>query len=184
MALFNYRARVIKQALIDMTRGEITFSEANFLKEIVGSIETPGTIVEIGTLFGKSTLAIASSKSPECELITVDNYSWNPLGLPGDIHFEITQHLLADAIEKYSVKSLNLDKADFFIKYKSLSPSIVFLDAIHTYDETKKDILWAKQTDTKIICGHDYDKVRHPEVVKAVDEFGGPSKVIESLWIL
>jgi hypothetical protein len=32
-----------------------------------------------------------------------------------------------------------------------------------------------------VICGHDYD---HPGVVQAVAEFGGPEKVVGSVWVL
>jgi predicted O-methyltransferase YrrM len=41
-------------------------------------------IIEIGTLFGWSTLLICLFKDPGQKRITVDNHSWNPLGItPG-----------------------------------------------------------------------------------------------------
>lgn len=75
------------------------------------------------------------------------------------------------------------DKNDFYRSYRGQSPALVFLDAIHTYDETKKDIQWAKSVGASIICGHDYG----PEwlgVVKAVDEAGGATKIQGTLWRL
>jgi hypothetical protein len=182
--LLKYRSHLIKQAFIDSTLGEITLGESIFLGKIVKRIDSSGPIIEIGTLFGKSTIAIASNKPPDRELITIDNYSWNPLGLTSDNHFHITQYLLSDAINNYNVKVLNLDKEDFYLKYAIETPSLVFLDAIHTYNETKKDILWAKHINAELICGHDYNEEKHPEVVKAVNEFGGPKKIVESLWVL
>jgi len=184
MLFLKYRSHIIKQAFMDSTAGEITLGESIFLGELVRSIDSPGPIIEIGTLFGKSTTAIASHKLTDREFITIDNYSWNPIGLPSNIHFQITSHLLYYATNKLNVKALNIDKEKFYTQYSGEAPSLVFLDAIHTYNETKKDILWAKYINAKLICGHDYNKEKHPEVVKAVDEFGGPRKLVETVWAL
>ena len=61
-------------------------------------LETIGPIIEIGTLFGRSTLVIAANKALERKLITVDNYSWNPIGLDADTHYRITKNLLSETI--------------------------------------------------------------------------------------
>ena len=182
--LLKYKPNLIKKVFVDSIIGEINLEEAIFLEKIARNIDKPGLIIEIGTLFGKSTMVIASNKPPECELITIDNYSWNPFGLPSVIHYQITQHFLYDAINKYNVKVFNIDKEDFYAQFSDTTPSLVFLDAIHTYSETKKDILWAKRINARLICGHDYDQVKHPEVVKAVNEFGGPKELVKSLWVI
>jgi hypothetical protein len=54
---------------------------------------------------------------------------------------------------------------------------------MHDYEETKKDILWAKQIGAKIICGHDY-KEEFPGVIRIVDEMGGPRKLSGSVFVL
>jgi hypothetical protein len=54
---------------------------------------------------------------------------------------------------------------------------------VHTYEETKVDIQWARSVRASIICGHDYSE-RFPGVIRAVDEFGGPSQLRGSLWAL
>jgi len=182
--LLNYRSSLVKRSFMILTESEITIGESIFLKEIVKGIERSGPIIEIGTLFGKSTIVIATSKIADHELITIDNYSWNPLGLPSNIHLQVTSHFLSYAIDKLNVKVLNIDKEKFYTQYSGKAPSLVFLDAIHTYNETKKDILWAKNMKAKLICGHDYSKEKHPEVVIAVNEFGGPQKLVETLWVL
>jgi hypothetical protein len=82
------------------------------------------------------------------------------------------------------VHQINSDKNEFYRTYQDASPSLVFLDAVHTYEETKADILWAKHLNTKIICGHDYHKENYPGVLRAVDESGGPKKLVETLWVL
>ena len=52
---------------------------------------------------------------------------------------------------------------------------MVFLDAIHDYEETKKDIEWARLVGAKIIAGHDYCD-EFPGVKQIVDEMGGPAR--------
>jgi hypothetical protein len=60
---------------------------------------------------------------------------------------------------------------------------LVFLDAVHTYDETKEDIQWARRVGASVVCGHDYCE-RFPGVIHAVNEFGHPSQLRGSLWVL
>jgi hypothetical protein len=182
--LSNYRARLIERVIIEMAYGEITLDESIFLGKIIRKLKTYGPIIEIGTLFGRSTLVITANKTPDQKLITVDNYSWNSLGLKPSMHFKITNNILSEAAKNFNLEILQMNKNDFYLTYKGDSPSLVFLDAIHNYAETKADILWAKQVNAHLICGHDYDEQQHPAVVKAVKEFGGPRKLFGSIWVL
>jgi hypothetical protein len=54
---------------------------------------------------------------------------------------------------------------------------------VHDYEETKKDIEWARGSGAKIIAGHDYCD-EFPGVKQVVDEFGGPRKLCASVWVL
>jgi hypothetical protein len=76
-----------------------------------------------------------------------------------------------------------MDKDRFYEQYRGPAPSLVFLDAIHDYPETKKDIEWAKSVHAEVITGHDYCDY-FPGVIQAVDEFGGPKRLCESIWCL
>jgi hypothetical protein len=58
----------------------------------------------------------------------------------------------------------------------------VFLDADHSYEETRSDIEWALAAGARIIAGHDYS-VEHPGVVRAVDEVATPA-VTERVWLI
>jgi hypothetical protein len=180
----KYRSHVIENIFTEVSYGEITLVESIFLSELIQGLTVPGPIVEIGTLFGRSTLVIAANKDSKRELITIDNYSWNPLGLKPEVHSRITHSILAEAIDNLNLKRLCLDKNSFYSLYRGSSPALVFLDAIHTYEETKADIQWAKSVNAHLICGHDYNEQVHPEVVKAVNEFGGPRKLVESIWVI
>lgn len=159
--------------------------ELRFLQELVErSNALPGPIIEIGTLFGSSSLRIARWKLPDKKLITVDNYLWNSYSLDRASHFKLTKRILAPLIKSANVIQMNMDKSEFYRIYSGEPPAMVFLDADHSYEETKKDIEWAMRVSAEIICGHDYHLYEDKMVKQAVDEFGKPAKLCGSLWLL
>jgi predicted O-methyltransferase YrrM len=170
-------------AALTLPVGQITLDESRFLAELVAGLQRTGPIIEIGTLFGFSTRVMALVKSPERELITVDSYVWNPLELPPELHRRCTADGLSDAVRRHNVRIVCQDKARFYAEYGGPPPALVFLDAIHTYDETRKDIAWARQAGAGLICAHDYAP-QHPGVVRAVDEYGGPDRLVQTLALL
>jgi hypothetical protein len=147
------------------------------------SREYPGPIVEVGTLLGITTTTIALAKAPEQKVITVDNYCWNPWAISPDAHEALAHQVLYYLIKTGHVERVRMDKNEFFRTYRGPAPSMVFLDAVHDYPETKKDIEWAKQMGTKIIAGHDYCK-EFAGVMQVVDEFGGPRELGGTVWVL
>lgn len=159
----------------------VTSVEIEFLNRLViESGNFSGPIIEIGTLFGITATHIALAKKPEQKIITVDNYCWNPWQLTPERHYLMTQYVLRYLIQTGHVEQIKQDKNEFYESYSGPPPSLVFLDADHSYAETKKDILWAKRAGAKIIAGHDY----YDGVKLAVDEFGGPFEKVKSLWAL
>jgi hypothetical protein len=179
----RYRDFLIQEALA-FREGEINLAEARFLSALIRDLKDTGPIIEVGTLFGWSTRIMTCQKSEDRELVTVDNYSWNPLGLQPDIHFCITEKILSEAMQRFKVRQVRMDKDDFYTSYHGSAPALIFFDAIHTYQATKADILWAKHVNARVVCGHDYNKEKYPGVVEAVNEFGGPREVVETLWVL
>jgi hypothetical protein len=147
------------------------------------SANHPGPIVEIGTLLGITTTTIALAKQPRQKVITVDNYGWNAWGFTPQTHEAITAQMLRYLVESGQVERVNMDKNEFIRTYNGPAPSMVFLDAIHDYPETKKDIEWAKRCGAKIISGHDYCDA-FPGVMEVVDEFGGPRELLGTVWVL
>jgi hypothetical protein len=179
----HYRDFVAQQA-IALPTGEISLTEARFLGDLVRNLETDGPVIEVGTLFGWSTRVMALYKGKDRELITIDNYSWNPLGLSSDVHFKISEQVLMEAIREFNVRQMRIDKNDFYLSYTGMSPALVFFDAVHTYPEVRADIDWALKVGAVVICGHDYDRHECPGVVDAVDESGGPKELVGTLWVL
>ncbi|MEX0612587.1 MAG: class I SAM-dependent methyltransferase [Pirellulales bacterium] len=142
-----------------------------------------GPIVEIGTLLGVTTTNMALAKTPQQRIITVDVYCWNPWGLTPDVHEALTAQVLYYLTQTGQVECVRMDKNEFYRTYEGPPPAMVFLDAWHDYDETKKDIQWAIGVGAKIISGHDYCD-EFPGVKQAVDEFGGPCQLAGTVWAL
>jgi hypothetical protein len=143
----------------------------------------PGPIIEIGTLLGITTTNMALVKAPEQKIITVDVYCWNPWGLTPDVHAALTGQLLHYLVETGHVERLRIDKNEFYRTYQGPAPAMVFLDAWHDYEETKKDIEWAQRVGARIISGHDYCD-EFAGVKQIVDEVGGPRELAGTVWVL
>lgn len=142
---------------------------------------TMGSVVEIGSLHGRSSFALLTGcKGP---VLCVD--PWNDEGghcYPSFIrscgHFKNLAPM-----QMYSVEAAA-------IVASSLNPNVdmTFIDADHEYESVKQDIAaWLPLT-RKLICGHDYwpgPDAGFPGVAQAVDElFGERVNVGEgtSIW--
>jgi hypothetical protein len=164
--------------------GTVQAWERPFLEELVReSHALEGPIVEIGTLIGVTTTRLALWKSPRQRIITVDNYAWNPWGLPNDQHRDLAEQMLFYLTRTGQVERVDMDKGAFYANYRGPAPSLVFLDAWHTYEATRADIAWAREVGAGIVAGHDY-RGEFPGVVRAVDEFGGPRRLHGTIWAL
>lgn len=142
----------------------------------------PGPIVEIGALFGFTTQLIANYKPNEKELIAIENYSWNPFGIPPDDHRIMTQRVLRYVIDHCNTSIFDGSSRDFQARYEGKKPSMVFIDADHQYESVKADIAWAVKLGIPIIAGHDYCEL-HSGVIRAVDEaFPNSKNILGSVW--
>jgi hypothetical protein len=168
---------------VRVSEGSISEEERSFLGQLVCETNKEGgPIVEIGTLFGFTTNFLALVKPRERQLITVDSFTWNPWGLCPSEHRRLTEKVLEISTALLNVKIMACDKEIFYQTYSGVAPSLVFLDAVHLYEETKKDILWARDVGCRMITGHDFS-VDFPGVVEAVSESGIP-EIRGSVWAL
>jgi hypothetical protein len=143
-----------------------------------------GPIVEIGTLFGWTAQLIASVKSPEKELIAVDNFSWNPFCIPSDDHRMITRRTLHYCLEHCRTRIFDGTSREFYDSYQGPPPSMLFIDGDHSYEGVKADIDWACQCGVPVIAGHDYQPVLHQPIIRAVNEkFSGNFDLFGAVWI-
>lgn len=142
-----------------------------------------GPIVEFGTLFGVTTRLIASAARPGQHVITIDNFSWNPFGLPPAVHERFARGVLRTELASGRVDLRVGDSAALRRDYRGSVPALVFLDADHSYAAVRDEIAWARSLGVPIICGHDYGVARFG-VTRAVDEaFGkGGVQVGGTVW--
>lgn len=132
------------------------------------------TVVEVGTLFGLTAREIAG-RIANGRVIAVDNFSWNPLGLPAAVHEDFTRRILRGS----NVALWKMDSATFREKAKELGRiDLIFFDADHRYEAVKAELLWAKAAGIPQICGHDYGNP-NPRfgVTRAVNEVFGKENV-------
>ena len=130
------------------------------------------TIVEVGTLFGLTAREIASNVKSG-RVIAVDNFSWNPFGLPPKIHEAFTRRILRGS----KVELINCSSEDWR-KQVTGKIDMIFFDASHRYEDVKAECEWAKSAGIKIISGHDYGNPNTRfGVTRAVDEVFGKENV-------
>ena len=122
---------------------------------LVGWLPEKGTFVEFGTLFGLTAKRIAAAK-PDLHIVCVDNFSWNPFGLPPDLHEQFTRRILFNEIASGRLELFRGTSADFRSQCTSV-PDAVFFDALHQYEPVLEEIRWARSAGVKCICGHDYN---------------------------
>ena len=150
--------------------GGLTDGETNALAELARSVDPAGgPIIEFGTLFGLTTLSLAEQKPAGVKLITVDNFVWNPFGLPPALHRDFAERILRGVRRTGDVDLVAADSRAFRDGYRGAVPGMVFLDADHRYPAVREEIDWALRLGVPLICGHDYGNPRFG-VTRAVDE--------------
>lgn len=165
--------------------GGISEQDERGLREAVArAASAPGPIVEIGTLFGWTTQLMASLKSPEKELIAVENFSWNPFCIPADDHRVMTRRTLHYCIQHCRTRIFDGSASEFYETYRGPTPSMVFIDGDHSYEGVQADIAWALARGVPVIAGHDYQHTLHQPIVRAVNErFPAGFKLFGTVWI-
>ena len=163
--------------------GSISDEDEEAIAELTGKASSLlGPIVEIGALFGFTTQLIATYKPIEKQLIAVEEFSWNPFSIAPDDHRVITKRTLRYNIVHCNTSIFDGSSRNFYETYAGETPSMVFIDADHTYEGVKEDIGWAIKVGIPIIAGHDYNEL-HQGVVHAVDEmFQDNIRVRGSVW--
>jgi predicted O-methyltransferase YrrM len=118
-----------------------------------------GSVVEIGSHKGRSTVALLSG----CAGLVwaIDPWSSGP---SLKVHNEFVKNTQAFP----NVRILKMSSAEAVPLFEDKSVDMVFIDGNHAYDFVKQDIqLWKPKART-ILSGHDYST--WPGVKKAVDE--------------
>jgi len=161
--------------------GGLTDEEEKAVAKLVAEAG-PGPIVEFGMLFGLTTRLIAQAARADQPVVTIDNFCWNPFGLPPSLHEAFARKVLRGEIESRRVEFVVAESAAFRASYAGPVPAIVFLDADHSYAAVRDEIAWARGLGVPVIAGHDYGDPRFG-VTRAVDEaFPTGVAVHGSVW--
>jgi hypothetical protein len=150
--------------------GGLTDDEEQALADLVTAASSlPGPIIEFGTLFGLTTRLLAARAAAGQPVITIDDFSWNPFGLPPSLHEAFARKVLRTELESGRVELRRQSSEAFRGGYDGSVPAMVFLDADHSYAAVRDEIAWARRIGVPIIAGHDYGNERFG-AARAVDE--------------
>jgi hypothetical protein len=157
------------------------------VQEQAESLGREPVVVELGTLIGQSTKAMACAGAV---VFSIDNRE----GSPHDgtfANYAVNQDLIVEALSE-NLGSLHSKKVHLIVgdsqevaKTWSKVIDILYVDADHEYQPAKADILaWMGYVRSGgIIAGHDYCKT-FPGVVRAVDELFPGATVEGTVWWL
>jgi len=136
--------------------------------------------VEVGTLFGFTAKRLAATG--QAKVVAVDNFSWNPFGMPAALHEQFTRQVLENELREGRVELVKADAKDFLSKIEDVD--FVFLDGDHRYEVVKSEIELVKgRPGVKWVSGHDYGNPLFG-VTAAVDEtLGKPDAVVGMCWL-
>lgn len=172
------------------TPGFMGESELAYLAELA---EKSTAIAEVGTWRGRSARVFADNTAGI--LFCTDTWADDAYGsvFPGDAPDLCQQpnwlwnefrNNLRDALPRIvTARMPSVEAAGWYAKLGQKF-DVIFIDAGHNYEDVKQDILaWRPLLqEGGVLCGHDYDAVHHPEVIRAVDELVPRFRVVGTIW--
>jgi GMP synthase-like glutamine amidotransferase len=120
-------------------------------------------IVELGSCYGHSTIALAQSGA---KVIAVDDfYGPRDVGMGENERAEIYSKFLKNTKNYSNITSVVMDHKDYF---PPPDCDMVFIDGEHSYEAVTRDVKKYLNHKPILICGHDYEWWL--EVKRAVDD--------------
>jgi len=128
---------------------------------------------EIGVCKGKFSRVFCWNV-PNIHLYCIDTWESNPND-PGDVGL-LNESNYAHAkkiLEPFNITFIQSTSMSAVTKFKDESLDFVYIDANHTFDYVMEDMInWSKKVKIGgIISGHDYYRLRHANVILAVDTY-------------
>ncbi len=162
--------------------GYMTKSELKWLAEAARSLPDGARWEEIGTLCGRSLLAVGLQLPAKSTLVSVDR-NWG-----GELRAGMTAHHVFDELARtrgddlllHAVRGASVNVAETF-------PDdwfdVVFIDAAHDYESVRADLrAWRRTVKPGgMLCGHDYSR-DWPDVKRVVDEYFPDRELHGSIW--
>lgn len=151
------------------------FDYEELYKEVVRRAKDGARFVEVGCWLGKSFAFLCqevTKSGKDIHLYAVDNWAGSPCdGLdrtareynasakPLFLRFEENIRPFAERL-KTSATAITGDSAESACKFENHSLDFVFIDADHSYEAVKRDVLswFPKMKPGGVIAGHDYNR--------------------------
>ena len=161
--------------------GWMSYKEQKFLFEQASKMES---VIELGSWKGKSTHALLSSGCPS--VVAID--TWAGSKFEPEAHAEaatgsVLQEFLNNVGHFKNLTWIQKDINEAVEQTTEKAADMIFIDAGHTEEEVRNDIIkWLPKAKI-MICGHDYCPA-WPGVMNAVDSLlGGPDEVHDTIWV-
>lgn len=143
-----------------------TDAERLCLSQLAMEVREGGFIVEVGTLYGGTTAILAKS-APKARVVSIDDYSWTPDGIPN------TPVLVRERLDNVGVKNVELLAGDSRVICKGWKAHIdlLWIDGGHSFEFVYSD-LHNFGAHADVIALHDYDNpIKWMGITKAVETF-------------
>lgn len=157
--------------------GWIFDEEAKFLKEICKD----KNVLEVGSYMGKSTFCIASTAN---SVVTIDTFRALSDGQEQSVFLTTIIPFLRNTSEFNNIITIIGESVKVSDHIKDNSKDVIFIDALHTYKDTKDDIrVWKpKLKKGGYMLFHDYNESEG--VNRAVNEWQIPEKIVKSIAVV
>lgn len=175
--------------------GENWFSFSRLYNDFVTTVPNDSKIVEVGCWKGKSTAYMAVeiiNSNKNIDFYCVDTWKGSEEHKSDQyVQNNSLYELFLSNIEpvKDIIKPIRKTSVEASKDFEDNSLDLVFIDANHTYEAVKEDILhWLPKVKTNgIMAGHDYvHTTAWQGVIKAVNELIGKENIgqREDCWVL
>jgi len=140
--------------------------ERQLLAKLAAEVQPAGLIVEIGALYGGSTVVLART-APKARIITIDEFSWTPEGYP-----TATKKLLESHLKEVGVKNVTVleGKSEEIGKSWDKSIDLLFIDGGHSYQYVYAD-LCNFAPHAEVVACHDFDNPIWATIKEAISDF-------------
>lgn len=147
--------------------GYMPRKDLEIIEALSQCVTEKGTVVEIGSYFGRSSWAWAKSVPPSATVYCIDPWPASPF-VRGifDASFEDFSNTIKDCPNIIPIQGFS----PYIPWSKDRLADVIFIDGNHKKPHVNNDIeFWSEMlTKTGILCGHDFNPYKYPDVCEAV----------------
>lgn len=143
-----------------------TEAERDALSKLAQAVKKDGLIVEIGALYGGVTAVLALS-APDAHVISIDNFSWHPEGMPKTSPELVYKNLKSVGVS--NVEVIHATSQEAYLKWKR-PIDLLWIDGGHSFKFVYFD-LYNYGKFAQVIALHDYGNPTWPDIARAINVF-------------